>query len=509
MRRLRVNLASTYAVYAASVLSGVVVTPIVFHALGTSGYGLWAFISAITVYLALLDLGIGPAVVRYAAEYRGRNAPEEINALASVALVLAGAIAAATAAVGVALAFLVPELISIPDELVWPARIATLVVVGGEAIRFPLVLFANVLAGQQRYDVINFASLVSIAVYSVLVVALLTQTGGLVLVSLLAFAAAVIRLAIPVAWIRRELPAFRLSRSLVTRARARELLSTSVDNLLIRIAGRLALSSDVVVVGIIFGAREAAFFAIAAKLWGLAFGLSISGTTLLYPAYAELEGSADEARQRFLLRGGLRAGVAIALLFGLPLLLLPEQLLEAWIGVELDPSVPVLVVLVLALFVHQPVHLLSQYLIARGRQRPIALISIPIAVANLLLSIVFAYVFGIWGVALGTLVTEAIALAVVPVFAARVSGISIGGLARAALRPVLPALALAVPILFFGGRLYEAENLLFVAPIGLLWVALFVPVVWRFGFDRHEREALGRKLLARPAPLVEPSHGGA
>ena len=497
MRLLRRNLAATYGMYAASVLSGLVITPIVVNALGLEAYGVWAVITGLTIYLGLLDLGVGPTVVRFAAEYRGRGAREAMNELASAGLVVYGVVGALTLAAGFALAWIVPEVFDLPPELVWPARVATLLAVAAEAARFPLALAANLLAGHQRYDVLNLASFASLVVYGVLVVAVLTQTGGLALLAAFALVAALVRLLLPLPWLRRELPSLSVSRRLVTRQRLRELLTTSRDNMLIRLAARLALGSDVVIVGLVLGVESAALYAIAAKLWGTAFAVGTAGTNMLYPAYAELEGAEDELRQRLLLRGGLRAGMAAMLLFALPLLFLPEQLMEAWVRKELDASVPVLALLAVALVLHQPTHVASQYLIARGRHGVVARISVPIAVANVVASVVLASTVGLWGVALAILLTEAATLAVIPVLTARASGVPLLSLARSAFRPLLPALALGALLLGVGGRLYDADDLLSLLPLGIAWVALYVPIVWRVGFNDRERETLARRLRGR------------
>ena len=115
----RRNALGTYGVYGAAIVSGLVVTPIMLHALGDDAFGIWAFIGAITIYLSVLDLGVGPSIVRFAAEARGRGQPEDTNALASAGLALYGVIGAATLPLGAALAWLVPLLIDTPDDLVW------------------------------------------------------------------------------------------------------------------------------------------------------------------------------------------------------------------------------------------------------------------------------------------------------------------------------------------------------------------------------------------------------
>ena len=108
----------TYAVYAASLASGLAITPIVVHALGTSAYGLWAFIGSVTVYLGLLDFGVGPSIIRFGAVQRGRQKPEETNELASVGLALYGAVGLVSVAAGIGLAWLVPAVIDLPNDLV-------------------------------------------------------------------------------------------------------------------------------------------------------------------------------------------------------------------------------------------------------------------------------------------------------------------------------------------------------------------------------------------------------
>ncbi|MBA2463129.1 MAG: hypothetical protein H0V45_15440, partial [Actinobacteria bacterium] len=90
MRLVRRNALGIYAVYAAAIVSGLVVTPIVLEAIGDASFGIWAFIGAVTIYLSVLDLGVGPSVVRFAAQARGRRSPEETNAIASVGLALYG-----------------------------------------------------------------------------------------------------------------------------------------------------------------------------------------------------------------------------------------------------------------------------------------------------------------------------------------------------------------------------------------------------------------------------------
>ncbi|HST16943.1 MAG TPA: oligosaccharide flippase family protein [Gaiellaceae bacterium] len=504
MRLLRRNLVSTYVVYGASVLSALVLTPVIVHALGKDAYGLWVFIGSITVFVALLDLGVGPSVVRFGAHARGAQTPEEISSLASVGIVVYAAIGAVSVLAGIVLAIAVPYLISIPSDLVGPARAATLLVVAGVAARFPLGLFNNLLLGQQRYDIVNLGNLAGLVVYFVLVAAILPWHGGIVLLATITLVATLVRLGLPLVWVRRELPFLQLRRAFVSRVRVRELMAFSWHNFLIHLTAKVAYSSDVIVVGIVLGAKAAALYGVPSRVFALVMGLGTGATDLLYPAFAELEGAEARERQRHLLLTGLRLGMALMLLLALPLVFIPDQLIYGWIGPGWGPSSAVLALLGAVLIVHQPATLLSQYLVARGLQRRLSTILLAVVGANLVLSVVLAWTVGIWGVAFATLVTDtAAALVLIPHLVRRSSGPSYRSLGTAALRPVLPSLLAAAVVLVGFSRWLDPTTLLALVPVGILWVAAFAPTVWFLGLDLNERALVASRLgLERRRPRL-------
>jgi O-antigen/teichoic acid export membrane protein len=494
MRLLRRNAIGVYAVYATAILSGLVVTPIVIHQLGTEAFGIWSFIGSVTIYLSVLDFGVGPTIVRFGAEARGRRAPEDLNAVASVGLALYAAIGLVTIPIGIALAFLVPVLIDAPDDLVTATRVATLLTVLGIAARFPLGLFTNLLVAQQRWDVQNLANFVSGIAYMAAVAIVLTSGGGLVALALIALLTTLLRLLLPLLWLRSELPGLQLARRYVRRARVRELAAFSGSNFLVHVANKIVFSTDVVVVGIVLGSIAAGVYSVPAKLFVLAFGLGTAVTSLMFPAFAELEGAGARERQRSLLLAGLRGGMALMLLLALPFLFIPDLLIHGWVGGGFEEGYPVLSLLAVVLLLHQPIYVLTQFLIARAWQRPAALISIAMTAVNLVLSVVLAATVGLWGVALSTLLTDAAALVLVTRVTAPVAFTSVGELTRASARPVVPALAAALVVLVGAARIWSPDTLLTLVPLGVAWALAGGFAIWRFGLDPGERAQLGRQL---------------
>ena len=94
----------------------------------------------------------------------------------------------------------------------------------------------------------------------------------------------------------------------MTRARLRGLASFSWSNFLVHVANKVVFSTDIVVVGIVLGAVASGHYAISAKLFGLAFGIGTAATTLLFPAFAELEGLGDHGDSDASSRQGFASG---------------------------------------------------------------------------------------------------------------------------------------------------------------------------------------------------------
>lgn len=489
-----------YAVYGAAIFSGLVVTPIVIRSLGKSGYGVWSFIGAVTIYLSLLDFGVGPAIVRFGAEARGRRAPDELNEIASTGLVLYAVIGIVTLPVGALIAWLVPWLAHVHGgHLVWDARIATFLIVLSLALRFPLGLFNNLLIAQQRWDVQNLGNFLSTVLYAGLVAVLMPRYGSLILVAAITLGTTLLRLLFPLAWLRRELPGLRLRRQFVTRSGLRELTLFSSSNFLVQVSQKIVFSTDVIVVTLVLGSSRAGVYSVAAKLFALAFGIGTAATSLMFPAFAELEGAAALERQRRLLLSGLRAGTALMLLLALPMLLIPDLLIDAWISRPgFGGSHPVMAILAGVLLVHQPIFVLTQFLIARARQGEVAIASIAATLANLVLSFVLAWAWGIDGVAVSTLLTDALLLAwIVPRLGAPAAGVSSRAVYGAIARPFVPALVAAALVFIGVARLLEPSTLVTLAPLGALWALVGAAVLWRFGLAPDERDRFRGQFFQR------------
>ena len=86
------NSGSNLLVLVVRVLITLVMTPIMLRAMGNHDYGIWEMVAAIIGYMGLLDLGMKPAITRYAAKYRGEDNKQKLFELFATSLVFMGVV---------------------------------------------------------------------------------------------------------------------------------------------------------------------------------------------------------------------------------------------------------------------------------------------------------------------------------------------------------------------------------------------------------------------------------
>ncbi len=499
------NVVGNYAVYAASIASGLVLTPVILHAVGKEGYGVWVFIGSVTVFLRTLDVGLSPSVVRYSAFYRGRRDAGAISEVASCALALYSVIAVLLAVAGVAFALLLPSLVSIHGSFAHTARVAALIAVFTLALELPLTLFSSLLKGQQRFDIFNSASLVSIAVYAALVGGVLTQHRSIAVLAIASLAAVLVRVLIPAVLVRRVLPELHLSARLVRRPRLRELTSFSAYASVGQIMGKIVFYADSILIGLVLGSVSVAVYGVALRLFTLASGLATTGTDVLFPAFSELEGRGDAHTQVSYVPMALRAGMCVVVLVTAPLLLLPSWVITAWLGSGFGSTVAPLVLLAATLYFSQPVSVMAQYVLGRGRPGQLARVQSGFGIANVIATLSLLAAFrSIWVAALATLVFEGLVGAIaLPLVLAR-DEISYGSLLRAWARPIAAGLPAAAATLLPAALLWhDSRSLPGLVAVGAIWTAVYGATAWFFALGSRER-AFVMRTLAKARGNIDP-----
>ena len=484
------NVATRYALIAINAVIGLLVLPYNVKHLGPAAYGLWMLAASTATYFTVLELGYGGAMVRFVAEYRAKQDPRSLNEVLSTTFFLFCAVGASCYAVAILVALLLPHLFNLEPGQVQTSRIVLLIISLQMALYFPFSVFGGVINGFERYWLNNVVGTVfnlATAIVNVLVL-----WAGFGLVALVA-ATTFMRIA-PFFVYRvnayRVFPELRLQLSLFRHERLRELTSFSAFLAVIDWSGRISYTTDTLYLGIFMNTAAVAVYSVAQRLSDALLKMTNQLHTLLFPAvvHRAVDGRVDS--QQALLVKATRFQLAIAICLCGGIAAVADVLIRAWVGPGFETSVTATQLLAAVVMLRAWMAMPSTVLKGTNHHRYLAVMSTMAAVANVLLSIPLVKLWGVVGVATGTLI-PAVILTVGVIFPKACAVVGLSGV-DAYRRIVWPAAWPGLVVVAFLAATRDwlpgglAPVLLHLGVGALAYVALF----FLFGLERGERQWL-------------------
>ncbi len=323
----------------AALAVGFFLAPLLLRHLGVDRFGFWSLIWAITGSLALVDLRIGAAVTRFAADAWTRGSVERLSRLASTALTFYLALGLLEVAAAAAL-LVAPS--RVPFE--FPAAVAaegsvTLVAaVAVFAVNSAASVFVGLLQGLQRFDLTALVAIAATGGRAVGVVAVLALGGGLRELVLVEGIIALFQGAVGWQQCRRLLPSLRLARSGFVGSVFRELGAFGAKLQVAHLAHLTSFHGDKLLLSLFLGLPAVAFYELGSKVAYLMRGLPLLLVSAAGPAASALEAGGDRARLWTL----YLKGTAYLIAAGTPLLVFTVvgagPILRVWLGVELPEA---------------------------------------------------------------------------------------------------------------------------------------------------------------------------
>ena len=501
-RQLVRNFATGYLSVVVSLVSGLIVVPVILRALGESHYGLVVVMTSVGVLLSVFDAGVWTATVQQAARASAQGDHERRMAILATSRRFYGVSGILAILVTMVMAPLVERIFNVDPGDVLTARIAIVVVGVTTALNF-------------------LGSVPNCAVYaagrsdrttSVLVLANLGVAGGQIAIALVgggvvgvlvvvAVGSAVSLIALTV--LARRLGVLEPHRGKASRAVLRELLVLGWRNLVFGQAGAIAYRYDAAVIGAVLPVKEVAPYALSLNTANFTRTISTAGTNLLTPSYAHSDALDDRERQFRLFSGAVLLSMAVTGPAVVCFAAFGPDLLRIWLGSVPDQTWEVMVALNLMMLLQLPGHQAGILLQGIAQTKLLARIAIPVALVNLGLSIALTMRLGPIGPVLGSLpqavLFEFVAL---PIYCCRLLNVPYIRYAKASLLPLVPSLLASVLVaaalyLAFGrvGWWSLAESALVFA---VAWVTL-AGILWH---REPAVRALGRRIarFSRPPP---------
>ena len=447
-------------------------SPFVIHHLGTVAYGAWVLMSSITAYMQLLDLGLRGAVIRFVSrDYATGNHPE-VRRTVSAALWLRLWIALIVIMLSLLLSLCVNRIF--PVEMRYAAKWGIFLCGSSLAVAQVFGVFSGVLAALHRFDLLSTISIGETIFRAVGVICLLRSGRGILAMAaweLLVIVSSSLVLAAACFRVYREL---RISLQMPQRETVRAFWGYSSYLLLIHIFGQLIFYTDNVVVGRFVSVSAVTFYAIGGSLSNYLRQIIAALTTTFLPLASRFEASGKKDQLQRLLIEGTRAALFVAMPIELALFFQGQTFIQLWVGSQYAAvSARVLQILLLSQIFVIANSTSSAMVMGLGRHRRCALWMGIEAAANLALSLLLVRRYGLYGVAVGTLLPDLIVqLALWPRYVCQIVGLPLRSYVwQSWIRPALAAVPFGIAC-YFTHQNWISPNL----PIFFLQILALLPI---------------------------------
>jgi O-antigen/teichoic acid export membrane protein len=435
--RIVVNAASNMVWFVAQAAVVFVMSPMLVHGLGNDRYGVWLVVDSVLAYLALADLGIGAAVLRYVAKFEGLEDNENMNRVFSTSFAL---FACAGAMVGLAtfgIAFSSENPLGVSEKLIGPTR-WLLVILGTQlALSLPLGIYKTVLAGLRCYPTVSLIRIAMLLLRNGLFMVALASHWGLVGIGLAVIVSNATDWLCSAIAAHRKLPELRFSFRFVDRATFRSIRGYSAYIFISLIAGKFCYQLSPIVIGAFITPAAVTYFGIAASLSTQAADAIRQLIAVLTPTVSKWEAVGEHSSIRALLIVGTRCVLFLVIPVQLGLIFFGYPFLSLWMGREYaDASFVTLVILCAPLPFVLVQSMAVRVLQGVGRVAAFSLVTVLQAALTMLLSIALVKPLGIEGVAIATSAPLMLHCLVVTVLVCRTVGVPIMTLVQKAF--VLP-----------------------------------------------------------------------
>jgi O-antigen/teichoic acid export membrane protein len=343
------NVVANASGFVISLVTAYVMTPMLIHHLGDTHYGLLVFIGEVTLYAAMVDLGLRGAVPIFVAQHQGRGDDQGVARVTSSVFWTLAILAAITAAVvlPVASRWWPSVTLGSRDPEIGILFIAVL----GVLVALPLDVFSGALAGARRLDLVNAADGSGKVLLTLFVYAGLTAGYGISYVVTLQAAGRVVTGIAFLVLARMVVEGLSVARSDTSVAELSSLFHFCSRTFTMNLARMLSDRSDAIIITSLLGLQFVTYYAVPKMIVDYCLAAVAAVSTGLTPHFARLyaRGESQQLRESFVDTARL-TGLGV-LMFVAYLAAFGEPFLRLWLGaryVEDSGASVILVVLLLA-----------------------------------------------------------------------------------------------------------------------------------------------------------------
>lgn len=488
-RRLFLNTGSNLLVMLLKLTITFIMTPILVTNLGSYDYGLWEMLGAIVGYMGLLDLGIKPAISRFAAKYKAEKGADNLRFLYSSAFLFMGVIGLLIMSFFMLWGIFFPGLIAESSTDIQRYTLLLIILGVQLLITFPAYVAESFFEGFQKYYLKNNITIFNSIVGSLVLYFFITPANGLVLlagVNAVGFSIKYIILM----WLlsRPEYGGIKLDFSYFSYERLKEILSFGFKSFIQGLSTRVENATDSLVIGSFLGPALVPLYSIPANLVNYIRMFGWTLTHAFMPLFSQLDALNEREKIQQVYFTASRYVISLIFPIGAGICLVGSSFIAVWIGPEFAESADLLILL-LVLFTAFPFinPFSNRFLTAIGKHGIFAKLTPISALVNLVLSVILVQDFGIIGVAIGSVIPVFIFVPIYFIYTCKQLEVSALDYLRQCIFPVLiPTLVMSIAV--FAYRLeWGMDSYSKIAGAVLIGMLVYFPLFWLLTLKKAER----------------------
>ncbi len=343
LKRIAVNVGANYFGVFFTVGIAFVLTPLMVRCLGSSEYGVWVILNTVVFYVGFLDLGLYNALVKYIAEYLGREKYDDLNKVVRASITIYFVTGLSSLALCLFFSNVIAGVFNIPPHLAGIARLAMPLLGLKLLIVFVSTPLKGIFEGHQRYDIMNGVAVIFRILNAAATVVLVFSGFGIIALIVTGIVTACTELLCNVFLVKRLYPGISFRWGPLDKKTLKTLLHFSFWSLLYNLAFEGGVELEKLVIPILFSAAYATHYAIALTIASVLFFATTPVVQVFFPRASELNSADDKRQLRQLLIYGSKYTTAIALPIFTSLFILGEPIIARLFGREyVEITVPVL-----------------------------------------------------------------------------------------------------------------------------------------------------------------------
>ena len=479
----------SYVVIVLNMIIGVAYTPFLIRKLGQSEYGLYSIIHSVMLYLTVMDMGFGNAIIIYTSRYINKGEKEKQDKLHGMFFAIYCIIGVLAGIIGLVLYNNVELLFekSMTETEISEAKIMMLILTFNLALTFPLSIFGYVITAHEKFVVSKTIKIVQILMQPALMIPLLFMGYKAIAMVVVLTISNLFCLLIN-AYIAIKKLDVKLKFKGFDLILLKEIFAYSVYIFLNQVIDKVNWSLDQFIIGSIAGTAVTAVYAVAGHLNSMYMSFSTAISGVMLPKVTKMEASKksnEEFTKVFISTGRVQYILMALIITGY--VLFGRTFVNWWAGEGYEDAYIIGCILMIPLTIPLIQNIGLSILQAKNLYKYRTLIFFGIAILNVCMSIPLTKLYGGIGAASGTAVSLLLGQGIIlNIYYHKKVGINIIEFWKNILRMSIP-IVFCVAIGYVLNRVLVSNSIIILGVKVGIYTSIYAIAMWNFSMNEYEK----------------------